>query len=70
MHETEKQKINLIYNHNFQEKFDFLFCRNQIYTRSFKGELQTKVQGSTLLSGKAYSGPIYSTLTKQERIEG
>ena len=27
MHETEKQKINLIYNHNFQKKFDFLLCR-------------------------------------------
>ena len=27
MHETEKQKINLIYNHNFQEKFDFLLCK-------------------------------------------
>ena len=52
MHKTEKQKINLIYNHNFQEKFDFLLCRkrngNQNYTKSFKGELQAKMQDSTL----------------------
>ena len=67
MHETEKRKINLIYNHDFQSKFDFLFCRNQNYTKSFKGELQTKVQGSTLLPGKAYSSPTYPTLTNLDK---
>ena len=67
MHETEKQKINLIYNHNFQEKFDFLLCRkrngNQNYTKSFKGEFQAKMQDSILLPGKAYSNPTSSNLT-------
>ena len=58
MHETEKQKINLIYNHNFQIKVWFFILQdniNQNYTKSFKGELQTKMQSSTLLPGKAYS---------------
>ena len=70
MHETEKQKINLIYNHNFQEKFDFFIVqdnKNQNYTKSFKGELQEKMQDSTLLPGKDYLGPTYSTLTSLDK---
>ena len=47
MHKIEKQKINLIYNHNYQEKFDFFIVwdnGNQNYTKSFKGELQAKTK--------------------------
>ena len=71
MHETEKQKINLVYNHNFQEKFDFYMQdnRNQNYTKSFKGELQAKMQDSILLSGKAYLNPIYSTLLSKKGLK-
>ena len=39
MHETEKQKINLIYNHNFKQSFDLTVQENssiQDYTKSFK----------------------------------
>ena len=70
MHETEKQKINLIYNHNFQEKVWFFIVqdnRNQNYTKSFKGELQAKMKNSTLLPRKAYSGPTYPTLTNLDK---
>ena len=39
MHETEKQKINLIYNHNFKQSL-ILLCRKnpktEDYTKSFE----------------------------------
>ena len=48
MHETEKQKINLIYNHNFFNKSLIFYIlqdnKNIHYTKSFKGELRTTKQ--------------------------
>ena len=74
MHEIEKQEINLIYNHNFQEKFNFFFLflcvqdnKKQNYTKSFKGKLQAWMKNSTLLPGKDYSGPTYPTLTNLDK---
>ena len=55
MHETEKQKINLIYNHNFSIKVWFFILQENIITlRASKSELQTTKQDSTLPPGKAY----------------
>ena len=56
--------MNLIYNHNFQEKFDFFIMQDgEIKTilRASKGELQEKMKDTT--AGKAYSNPTYPTLT-------
>ena len=51
MHETEKWKINLIYNHNFTQSF-ILLCKKIIEVRTIlrasKGELQEKVKGARL----------------------
>ena len=45
MHETEKQTINQIYNHNFKQRFDIIVQENsniQDYTKRFKGKLGKK----------------------------
>jgi len=45
MHETEKQKINLIYNHNFTQSFDFTMqenSRSRDYNKSYKRQASGK----------------------------
>ena len=54
MHETEKKKINLIYNHNFKQSFIF-YCRKNMLRlkttlRASKGELKEKTKSARLKS--------------------
>ena len=47
MHETEKQKANLIYNHNFLEKFDFIMQVQWLNLKTTLGALKRKLQEKT-----------------------
>ena len=53
MHETEKQKINLIYNHNFNQSLIF-YCagkkmlRLKTTLRALKRKIQEKTKGTIL----------------------
>ena len=48
MHETEKQKANLIYNHNFLEKFDFIVQVKWLkLLKTTLGALKNKLQEKT-----------------------
>ena len=47
MHETEKQKANLIYNHNFKKSLISL-CRKMAELRASKSKLQEKTKGARL----------------------
>ena len=53
MHETEKQKVNLIYNHNFKKKL-ILLCKKmtklRTTVRASKSKLQEKTKGARLKS--------------------
>ena len=54
MDETEKQKGNLIYNHNFYEKFDFIvqvqWQKLKTTLRDLKSKLQEKTKDARLKS--------------------
>ena len=67
MHETDKPKVNLIYNHNFKKSL-ILLCRKMAELRASKSKLQEKTKGARLKNyclEKAYSGPTYSNQFRQ-----
>ena len=47
MHETEKQKANLISNHNFLEKFDFIVQVQWLKLKATLGALKRSFREKT-----------------------